>query len=73
MDRVRLPNRESADGSASLIMRIRRFATKLGILTDIQGYKDEIARYEGEVDIAARRKDPHEAGDRAERREPAVS
>lgn len=73
MDQARLPNHESAQGTSPLISRFRRFAAKLGVLADIQGYKDQIARYEGEIDQAAHRDDQSDADDRAERREPAIS
>lgn len=73
MDQVRLPNHESDQGTASLITRIRRFATKIGMFTDIQGYRDEIVKYEGELRLAARGSNRADADEGAERREPAIS
>lgn len=59
--------------AAPLINGVKRVVAEIGVFTDTKAYKDEIARYEGEIGSTARRQNESARNNEAEEREAAIS
>ena len=59
--------------AAPLINGVKRVVAEIGVFTDTKAYKDEIARYEGELGSTARHQNQPARKNQAEEREAVAS
>ncbi len=73
MEEIRSGSHALARIAAPLINGVKRVVAEIGVFTDTKAYKDEIARYEGEIGSATRRQNEPARNNEAEEREAATS